>query len=226
MKKNIFFSLTLISLFLIGKAQKHSMEYGFQSGLNLNSIHGNTGLKQSASVLTGLSVGGHFKINMNKRFGVKATLAYDQYGWALRSLVFADNFGAEIGKTDVLIKLNYLNLPLLAEYSFGNKVKFNLDGGIFLGFLVSNKIITKVTESLQPGQAPKTISTSDNKKSTNFGILFGAAIQIPVTHKMKLDFGLRDNLGLTNISKSPTVNSSSIKTNAFSILAGVTFVIK
>jgi opacity protein-like surface antigen len=225
MKKNIFFSLICISLFFISKAQKHSMEYGFQSGLNLNSIHGNTGLKQSASVLTGLSVGGHFKINMNKRFSVKATLAYDQYGWALRSLVFADNFGAEIGKTDVLIKLNYLNLPLLAEYSFGNKVKFNLDGGIFLGFLVSNKIITKVTESLQPGQAPKTISTSENNKATNFGMSFGAGLQIPVTHTIKLDFGVRDNLGLANIYKSQAAGSA-IKTNAFSILAGATFVIK
>jgi opacity protein-like surface antigen len=225
MKKNIFLSLIFISLFLFSKAQKHPMEYGFKSGLNLNTIHGNTGFKKSASVLTGLSVGGYFKINLNRHFGVKAILAYDQYGWALRSLVFADNFGTEIGKTDVLIKLNYLNLPLLAEYSFGNKIKFNVDGGMFFGFLLGNKIITKVTESLQPGQAPKTISKSDNNKATNFGLSFGAGVQIPVTHTVKLDFGVRDNLGLANISKSQTVHSS-IKTNAFSILAGITFKMK
>jgi opacity protein-like surface antigen len=225
MKKNIFFSLIYTGLFFISKAQKHIMEYGFQSGLNLNTIHGKTNLKQSASVLTGLSVGGHFKINITNQFGVKAIIAYDQCGWALRSLVFADNFGAEIGKTDVFIKLNYLNMPLLAEYSFGNKVKFNVDGGIFFGFLLGDKIITKVTQSLQPGQAPKTTGTSDNRKATNFGLSFGAGVQIPVTHTVKLDFGVRDNLGLVNISKSQTANSS-IKTNAFSILAGVTFVIK
>jgi opacity protein-like surface antigen len=226
MKKNILFSLMLISFFLISKAQKYPMEYGFQSGLNLNSMHGNTGLKQSASVLTGLSVGGHFKININRHFGLKAILAYDQYGWALRSLVFADNIGNAIGKSDVLIRLNYLNLPLLAEYSFGNKVKFNLDGGVFLGFLISNKIITKVTESLQPGQPAKTSSTSNNRKTTNFGLALGAGIQIPITNTIKLDFGVRDNLGLTNIDNSKIVNSSSIKTNAFSIFTAVTFGMK
>lgn len=225
MKKNIFFSLILISLFFSSKAQKHTLEYGFQSGLNLNTIHGKTNLKQSASILTGLSVGGHFKINITNQFGLKVIAAYDQYGWALRSVVFADNFGTEIGKTDVLIKLNYLNLPLLAEYSFGNKVKFNIDGGIFLGFLLNNKIITKVTESLQPGQAAATSSTSNNRKATNFGLAFGAGVQIPITNTIKLDFGMRDNLGLTNIGKTQAANSS-IKTNAFSILAGVTFVIK
>jgi hypothetical protein len=225
MKKNIFSSLILISLFLIGIAQKHTMEYGIQSGINVNSIYGNNSLKKYSSILTGLSIGGHFKINMNKHFGVKAILAYDQYGWALRSLVFEDNFGVEIGKSDILSRLNYVNLPLLAEYSFGNKVKFNLDGGIFLGFLVSNKIITKVTEPLQPGQSPKTISTSENNKATNFGMSFGAGLQIPVTHTIKLDFGVRDNLGLANIYKSQAAGSA-IKTNAFSILAGVTFVIK
>jgi opacity protein-like surface antigen len=225
MKKNIFFSLIFISLFLNGKAQKYNLEYSFQSGLNLNTIHGKTNLKQSASVLTGLSVGGHFKINVNKHFGLKAAVAYDQYGWANRSLVFEDNLGTEIGKSDVLSRLNYLNLPLLAEYSFGNKIKFNLDGGIFLGFLVSSKVITKVTESLQPGQAATTTSPSNSTKAINFGVAFGAGVQIPITNIFKLDFGVRDNLGLTNIGKSQTVNSS-IKTNTFSILAGVTFVIK
>jgi hypothetical protein len=226
MKKNILFSLMLISFFLISKAQKHSVEYGFQSGLNLNTMIGNTGLKQSASALTGLSIGGLFKVNISKHFGLKAILTYDQYGWAHRSLVFADNFGNEIGKTDVLNKLNYLNLPLLAEYSFGNKVKFSIDGGVFLGFLLGNKVITKVTESLQPRQAAKTSSTSNNRKATNFGVAFGAGIQIPVTHTTKLCFGVRDNFGVANIYKLQTASSATVKTNSFAILAGATIMIK
>lgn len=223
MKKNIFLSLILLSFFLFSSGQKNTIEFGFQSGLNLNSAYGNAINKDYKGVLTGLSIGGHFKVNMTKHFGLKAILSYDQYGWAYRSLTFEDSWGSGLVKGDVLNKLNYLNLPILAEYSFGEKIKFNINGGVFFGYLLNNKMVIIIKEPTVSNNE----STSDNYKSANFGLSVGAGVQIPVTAKIKFDFGIRNSTGLTNIYTSNTNNNSSIiKTNSFLILAGVVFNIK
>lgn len=204
----IFFSFIFIST-----AQKNSIEYGFQTGVNINSAHGaaiNTASKKSS---TGFSIGGHFKWQTSKHFALKALAAYEQNGWSYRSLVFPS------GPGDAFIKLHYLNIPLVAEYSFGNKVKFNIDGGIFVGFLLHNKVTVKIT-----GATPSTEnSTSESYRPINFGASAGAGAEFPLTNKVKLDIGVRNNFGLISINKSPYGQPSTIQTNVFSIVAGVSF---
>jgi len=214
MIKQFFLGLFLFTLCIPLSAQKNNIEYGFQSGVNINSAYGNAINKSVRKSAAGFSIGGHFKIQTSKHFAFKALLAYEQNGWTYRSLVFASGPGS------AFFKLNYLNLPLLVEYSYGNKIKFNIDGGVFGGYLLSNKLTIKIT-----GDTPSTeSSSSDARKSVNFGISAGAGAQFPLASKLKLDFGIRNNLGLANINKSANVQqSSSIKTNALSILAGVTF---
>ncbi len=222
MKKYISLSLILVNLLLISKAQKNKIEYGFQSGVNINSAYGNGISKTVNGALTGLHIGGHFKIQKTKHFGLKAILAYDQNGWAYRSLTFVDNNGTGLATGDLLSKLNYINLPLLAEYSFGDKIKFNLDAGVFVGYLLSNKMIRKIKEPVASTQK----TSSSFRKSANLGVSVGGGVQIPVSAKIKLDLGIQNNLGLLNIYKSATTNTSTIKTNAFSVLCGITFNLK
>lgn len=222
MKKYISLSLILVNLLLISKAQKNEIEYSFQSGVNINSAYGNGISKKEAGALTGLHIGGYIKIQKTKHFGLKAILAYDQNGWAYRSLTFEDNNSTSLGTGDLLNKLNYLNLPLLAEYSFGDKIKFNLDAGIFVGYLLSNKMVIKIKEPVASTQK----TSSSFRRSANFGVSVGGGVQIPVSAKMKLDLGIQNNLGLLNIYKSATTNTSNIKTNAFSVLCGITFSLK
>ena len=220
MKKHFSLSLILIVLFLFTKAQKNAIEYGFQSGVNINSAYGSGISKLSRGSTAGLHAGGHFKIQMAKHFGLKAILAYDQYGWAYHDLAFENGNGTRLETGDLVNKLNYLNLPLLAEYSFGDKTKFYLDGGVFVGYLLSSKMIKKIN---QPSSYTQNIG-SGQRRSGNFGVSAGAGIQIPIAHKIKLDFGVRDNLGLANIYKpQSSSDNATMKTNAFSIVTGLTF---
>lgn len=223
MKKCTFLIPFFICLFLISNGQKTSTEYGFQTGLNLNSAYGSSVSKDLKGILPGLSIGAHIKINLKKQFGLKMIVAYDQYGWAYRSVYLEDNTGTALGKGDVLFKLNYLNLPVLAEYSFGNKIKFYVDAGMFFGVLLNNWLITKVNEPLSPGQVTVTKNKSAYRNSTNFGICLGFGTQIPIASKIKLNFDLRNSTGLSNINKSSSAGSSTIKTNTISILGGLSF---
>jgi len=221
--KRILLSLFLFNLILVSKGQKAKIEYGFQSGLNFSTAYGNNVSKEHKAPLTGLHVGGHIKVNETENWGFKLLLSYDQIGWKYESLTFESNSPATgLVNVDLLFKLNYLNMPVLAEYTFGKKVKINVDGGLFLGILLNNKIITEINEPIPPNQEPILPSSSDSRKKTNFGLSLGSGIQIPIASKLKLDFSFRDNLGVTSINKSQS-NSGEMKTNTFTISAGLTF---
>jgi hypothetical protein len=220
--KKYFFLLVFIGLSFTGNAQKNKMAYGFSTGVNLNSAYGNEALKKYSGTMAGLHVGGYFKVSMNEHFGLKAILAYDQNGYIYRSLTFSDVIGNDLGTGDLLEKLNYLNVPLLAEYTFGKKIKFYANAGVFAGYLLKYTIVRKIKEPV----ASVTKTTSNYRKSLNFGLSAGTGLQIPLTTTIKLDFGLSNNLGLANIYKPESTEKGTIRTNSFSILSGVTFNLK
>ncbi len=219
--KQLLFTLIIINLSLLSKGQKAKIEYGFQSGLNISTAYGDGISKDYSSSLTGLHIGGHLKIKKTENLGFKVLMAYDEIGWKYESVGFEGSMGNPFNYADIIFKHNYLNMPVLAEYSFGKKVKVHVDGGLFLGILLNNKIIIQYKDPIPPNQEP--VSSSDYRKKTNYGLSLGAGIQIPVASKLKLDFDLRNSLGLANIYKSQTSNVGNIKTNAFTISAGLTF---
>ncbi|MBL0145128.1 MAG: PorT family protein [Chitinophagaceae bacterium] len=222
MKKYLTPTIFCSILFLFSNAQKINFEYGLHGGINIGSANGNAISKDYKSVLIGPSFGGHVKLNVTNEFGIKVLAQYDQYGWMYRSLTFVSANGTDLVKGNVLHKLNYLNLPVLAEYSYGSKIKFNINAGIFLGIPLSNKIVIKYQAPLPANQPSTTESSSDYYKKMNFGISVGTGLQVPVTKKLKLDFGVSDNYGLSNIYKSQTGSGNVIKTNAVTISTGFT----
>jgi outer membrane protein with beta-barrel domain len=224
MKKHFFLTIVSITFFLFSKSQNNVFEYGLHGGLNLNNAYGTAINKDYRHFLLGFNLGGHIKINTSSRFGVKAILQYEQNGWTYRSLTFENNSGTAIGKGDALFKLNYLTLPVLAEYSFGNKVKVNTNAGVFFGVLLNNQIITKIKEPVPPNENTTTKSKSDYRKATNFGISFGTGVQVPFSSKLGLDVNILDNYGLLNINKpTGSSTSSTIKTNSLSLSFGIVF---
>lgn len=223
MKKSILLSALFMVVFLHGHGQKKSMEYGFAAGMNINSASGSAVNKTYKEPLFGFNVGGHLKFNASQRFGLKAILRYEQQGWAYHSLTFEDITGTTLGKGDVSFKMNYLNLPILAEYSFGNKLKFTLGGGLFLGFLLTNQVVTKINQPVAPNPVTITKYRSDGIKSTNFGLSFSAGVQIPVSRTIQLSFNLHDNYGLQNTNKSQGLTNTTVNINSLAINAGVVF---
>lgn len=223
MKKYWILTTFFIATFTHGQSQTRSIEYGFAAGININSASGSAVNKTYNEPLLGFNVGGHVKLNTSKRFGIKAILRYEQHGWAYRSLTFEDITGTTLSKGDVLFKMNYLNLPLLAEYSFGNKLKFTLGGGLFVGFLLNNEVTTKINQPITPNPVTITQYRSDGIKSTNFGLSFSAGVQVPFSSKIQLAFSLHESYGLQNINKSQGLTRTTVKTNTLAINAGVVF---
>jgi len=95
---------------------------------------------------------------------------------------------------DTKYNLNYVNVPVLFQYMFDNG--FRIQAGPQLGFLISAKSKDNNT----------TVDIKDNYKPIDLGASIGASYVVPST-----GFGIdaRYNIGLSNINKTGTVNSTN-----------------
>ena len=214
----------LVTIFILMatqcKAQKHSWEYGFQTGVNINSARGNGVSSSSKRSLAGFGAGGHLQYMLNSHLGIKAGLQFDQLGWSYHSLTLYGSGTSIFSTADALFRLNYLDLPVTAQYTSGKKIRFTSGAGIFIGTLLSGKFILKT----KTPDASTTKSKHKGTKTFNFGIAANAGIQIPLQHKLKLDMGIHNNLGLFNTQKKINdYSTTSIRTNALSFLVGLTW---
>jgi Outer membrane protein beta-barrel domain len=200
------------------------MEYGFLTGVNLNTARGKNILpKKDLGTYIGKSIGGFFKINLSKKLGIKCMLQYDQNGYKLKNLTFADINGNTISNpTNVIIRNTYMNIPILAEYSIGEKVKVNFNAGPFIGLGLSNFILLGIDGVAANGEQLSKKQKSESFKKFNVGLSVGINAAVPLTKKMDFNFGVKNNFGVTNIFKS-IPNDNSINLNAFSVLGGVSF---
>ncbi len=237
MKKSLILSVLLVSFlcpaftqsnwsfFRSATYKEKRTEYGFLSGVNINTIRQhkvNTFLKESVTNYTGVSIGGYFKLNINKQFGLKILAQYDQNGYKLGGLSFENINGTGIAPGSVTIRTTYLNFPLVGEFTFGNKIKYYVNGGPYVGFLLSSNVITKIS-STSNAIGSGTKSKTDSYKSTNIGVSLGTGALIPISKKLALHFGLKNNFGLMSIIKPIATDDSKINTNAFSVFGGVNF---
>jgi hypothetical protein len=181
--------------------------------------------KQNRGTYIGKSLGGFIKYNLSKQFGVKGFLKYDQNGYKIKDITFADINGNIISnKTNLIIRNTYINIPILAEYSFGEKIKINLNGGPFIGILLSSFLITNINAVAANGDQFPNKSKSESYNGLNMGMALGANLYLPVNKKINLLFGFNNNFGVINIFTKST-SSTNVKSNAFSILGGISIVI-
>ena len=220
MKKTLLLNLLFLTAFTIF-AQKKKVEYGFQGGINLNSAYGDGVATSLLSNTTGLSAGVHIKWNTSNHFGIKVLPSYDQFGWAYRSFIFESGLFTG-SKSDLFYKFNYINLPIVAEYSVGKKVKWNINTGVFTGFLLKGKIIEKNSPPLALGQLAVVEYTIQDVKKFNFGVTVGTGLQVPLTSTISLNLDVRNSTGLIRTIKQGSGYSSS-KTLTYSLLSGLSF---
>ena len=231
MKKNIVVSIIFIFSFLICKSQTRRIELGFLGGINGGSLYGPGSdfgfYNQYKKRMVGGVVGLQFKYRFSKRFALKTIFQLEQNGYILSDRTLEDHSGNPYGQGDEISKQSYLNIPLVTEFSFGNKIMFNTNAGLFVGVSIKDIFITKVKQRfIPPGQPPALEifkQKNYNHNSFNTGISFGTGVVVPLTQKIKLSINLQDNLGLINISNDDQSSDHYIKTNSISFVTGVTY---
>ena len=182
MKKMLSVCSVILFFSLLAKAQHTS--FGLKAGINASSVNVEDGTDYDSKV--GLHVGGLAHIHITPHFAFQPELVYSMQG----------------GKDgdDNKLKLDYLNIPLLAQYMTHDG--FRLETGPQVGFLTSAKAKSGDVE----------VDVKDDLESTDFSWVFGAGYLFPGAGGIGVD--VRYNLGLSNISDD---NSFEAKNRVFQI---------
>ncbi|WP_165822197.1 porin family protein [Hymenobacter edaphi] len=172
------------------QAQTTGTQFGLKAGLTNAVLDGtiNTG----AEPKNGFHLGGFVRWRPSARFALQPELVYAQQGCDTR-VVNTVPFEGQI-------KLNYLNVPILAKVYLG-KV-FNLQAGPQIGFLLGAQREGQVMYSTVSGYKSEKVDVRDDYKN-DLALCGGLGADLP--------FGLivaaRINYGLTDIDKNPVTRA-------------------
>ncbi|WP_445455331.1 porin family protein [Flavobacterium sp. HNIBRBA15423] len=133
-------------------------------------------------------------------FGVDADYFFNDR-WSLRSGLIYQTMGSKV-TSYYSEKLNYLTLPINANWHFGSTRKWNLNFGPNLGFLMSAK-----SEDRNVSRDIK-----DAANGLQLGLAYGIGYKIEVNEKFSI---LIDYQGMTGLSDVPKDSNYTIK-NAYS----------
>lgn len=131
--------------------------------------------------------------------GVELGATVDYYfndRWSLRSGLIADKMGGKYDYDGNYFedKLNYLSIPINANWHFGSTRKWNLNFGLSPSFLMS----AKLKENGYTTDIPDNII-----ESFQLGFTFGIGYKIGITEKFGILIDAQWFTGLTNINKVP-----------------------
>ena len=182
MKKNLTLLVILLGIYSVSCAQtKTKSEFGFNIGFNTSAT---LDVLSTSTNGIGFNAGVSGDYYFSNRWSIKAKLSYDQKGWTQGVGLFGEPDGFETGH----LTLNYLTVPLMANWHFGKTRNWFLDVGPYAGFLMN-----------------ASLNNADIKprfKSTDFGFAFGIGVKFPIAEKAKLFLEYDAQTSLTNIFNS------------------------
>ncbi len=218
--KTFIFSLLLLSFGLSSSAQEYRFEAGFEGGPGLTSMRGNSVLESTRESGFGFSGAFFFQRNTAGILSFRTNLAYERKGSSWSGPV-TDDQGNSLGQMTAHFNYDYLTVPLLVRASFGNKIRFFVNAGPYFSYLVNQTNVFK-------GDQIKTVKQDETflYKRYDIGITTGAGVAVPVGTKLSINFEVRNNLGLFDISVFPTPHYAPIKHNSTHFLFGVGYTLK
>ena len=164
-----------------GNSPAGHVNIGIKGGLNAYNIHNNN--KTTYDPKIGFNVGLLGHIHLNKNFALQPEIVYSAQGAKYK-----------VSNVETIIKLDYVNIPVLFQYMWDNGLR--IQAGPQVGLLLSGKSKTNSV----------TVDNKENLEPIDFAVSFGAGYIHPATG---LGIDLRYNLGLTDINKNSTVVSTN-----------------
>lgn len=159
---------------------------------------------------TGSNIYGEDVEDTDNRYGFQGGVLVDYYlngRWSLRSGLSYFNMGAQ---DDFLeLKLDYVNIPLNANWHFGATRKWNLNFGLTPGFLVKADA--------------EGIDVKEMFTTFQLGFSYGIGYKLEISQNFSLLIDYQGVVGLTNIVDESDVSSTT--NTGSSINLGAVFVL-
>ena len=214
MKNIICVALLVFCFSMKSLAQgKGTVEYGVNIGYNGSTVSDTEG---SASRGSGVNLGFIADYYFSKRWSIRTKLIYDQKGWDNGFIEYTEftEFDPNVQGNSYYttnFNLNYITIPVMANWHFGKTKNWYLNFGPYVGFLASAK------ETRYNNDVKEFFNTTD------FGLALGIGVKIPVSDKLKIFLEYDEQTGFLDVFK---VSDDRITNSRFSLNVGVNFIMK
>ena len=234
MKKliNVALLLGVLSFTTTSFAQKGDFTIGARGGVNISKL-----------CCGSMELNEDYVFGEGPSFGITASYSFSKYIYLVAELDYATQGGKRNGmqaitpgtsnilyaKFDNKTVLNYLELPVMARLTMGDKFKYYVNAGPYIGYLLSAKNVTSGSSAVYSDKAGTKIEHNglqsfnsdkdikDQMQTINFGLCGGIGGGYTFgKHGIWLDG--RYVLGMPNIRKNTAVNGEN---STGSIMAGI-----
>ena len=216
----ILAALLLSSNFLMAQFQLGvKTSYDVTSG----TIDGVAEFLPSPDYMDNYSVGLYGNLPLGQGFSFQPELLFRQKGFSVRESFPVDVFAIDIPiGVEARTIFKYVEMPLLAKYSTGDRVKFFIEAGPALGYAVDAKLKERahLIVDFNIGEQDLNLS-NDLYNRFELSGLIGGGISIPAGNA-NIDLGMRYQHSITDILDDPIIDVR-LRNYGFTFGAGVRF---
>ena len=151
----------LIIMAVCGLSQVHAQDFGVKAGYNYSTFSGETSSLSTIEGLSGFYIGGLVELPISNVLSIQPELIFSRQGVALRQEI--KGFGLNVSINNADIRLDYLNIPVMAKVNLG---PLFLQGGVQFGFLVGKPEVSRYITNVRVG----TLLDKDSYNSFDFGV--------------------------------------------------------
>lgn len=212
MKKIAF----LIIIAVCGLSQVHAQNFGVKAGYNYSTFSGETSSISTIEGLSGFYIGGLVELPISNMLSIQPELIFSRQGVDLRQGL--KNLSIRTDTSE--IRLDYLNIPVMAKVNLG---PIFLEGGVQFGFLVNKPKVDSYIANVYL----RNLLDKDSYNSFDFGV--GAGLGVKLNQRFFVE--TRYTYSLTNVfdpndrhfKSSLISDGDNFKNSVFSIGLGMKF---
>ena len=212
MKKIAF----LIIIAICGFSQVRAQNFGVKAGYNYSTLSGETSSISTIEGLSGFYIGGLVELPISNMLSIQPELIFSRQGVDLRQGL--KNLSIRTDTSE--IRLDYLNIPVMAKVNLG---PIFLEGGVQFGFLVNKPKVDSYIANVYL----RNLLDKDSYNSFDFGV--GAGLGVKLNQHFFVE--TRYTYSLTNVFdpndkhfKSSLISDrDNFKNSVFSIGLGMKF---
>ena len=206
----------LIIIAVCGLSQVRAQNFGVKAGYNYSTLSGETSSISTIEGLSGFYIGGLVELPISNMLSIQPELIFSRQGVDLRQGL--KNFSIRTDTSE--IRLDYLNIPVMAKVNLG---PIFLEGGVQFGFLVNKPKVDSYIANVYL----RNLLDKDSYNSFDFGV--GAGLGVKLNQHFFVE--TRYTYSLTNVfdpndkhfKSSLISDGDNFKNSVFSIGLGMKF---
>jgi len=204
------FIIVFILISCTSKAQDSKYKIGLIGGPNYTSLFGNEVVKNAYNSGFQYNAGIGLDYHLVKRLSIISGLLLEQ-NYSYVDMHFTNQFGTPTKSTIAKSTFHQLNLPVVLKIKLIDR-KLNLYTNMGTNF----QYLIKYIYSADDGLITRNFIQTSNYNRFNIGLITSLGSSYEISKFWDISLELRNNLGLSNVSKNGT-----LKINSTSLLFGI-----